>query len=40
MKFILVTFNGLSESSGACICTPLDDDFDDIVESIGKLHLV
>ncbi len=32
----IMNLYGLSESSGACICTPLDDDFDDIVESIGK----
>ncbi len=32
----IMNLYGLSESSGACICTPLNDDFDDIVESIGK----
>lgn len=26
---------GLTESSGACICSPLDDRFDDILDSIG-----
>lgn len=26
---------GLTESSGACICSPLDDSFDDMLDSIG-----